>query len=109
MVQRTLHSNQVRNKYRSHLEEEKTIMLEAKKNIVSSKSFFSLFEEALLALPAVDERVVSMYFKVVVVKIINAQAGTVFKVFHELFIGYYLNKINVEFRKILQVQTKNKH
>ena len=41
-------------------------------------------------------------------KVIHASAGTVFKLFHELFIGHYSKKINVEFRENLQVEAKTK-
>ena len=38
----------------------------------------------------------------------HAQAGNIFKQFFDQFIGHYSDKINVEFRKILQVTEKNK-
>ena len=70
---------------------------------------FELFKDTLGDIPAHDDKIVSRCFYEVVIKEINARAGSVFKLFHELYVGHYSNKINVEFRKILQVQAKNKH
>ena len=43
-------------------------------------------------------------------KTLNARAGSVFKWYHDRLIGHYSKKLNVEFRKVLQVKAKsNKH
>ena len=41
-----------------------------------------------------------------VLKTMNARAGTIFKQFHDHFIGHYSKTLNVEFRKSLQVTAK---
>ena len=41
-------------------------------------------------------------------KVIHARSGKIFYIFIERFIGHYSKKINVEFRKSLQVTEKNK-
>ena len=84
----------------------KTIILEAKNNLTGTRRLFELFKDALGDIPAHDDKVVRRRFYEVVMKTINARAGSVFKLFHELFVGHYSNKINIEFRKTLQVQPK---
>ena len=84
----------------------RTIISEAKNSITSNKNLYALFQRALLVQPEIDEEVIRRCYLEVVEKVINASAGTVFKLFHELFIGHYSKKINVEFRKNLQVQAK---
>ena len=86
----------------------RTIISEAKNSITSNKNLYALFQRALLVQPEIDEEVIRRCYLEVVEKVINASAGTVFKLFHELFIGHYSKKINVEFRKNLQVQAKTR-
>ena len=84
------------------------VMKDAFTNITRNKHLFALFNEALPTMPAKNEKVVRRCYTEVTVKAMHARAGTIFKLFFERYIGHYSDKINVEFRKTLQVTEKNK-
>ena len=84
------------------------IMKEAVTTITNSKTLYAMFKEALPTIPALDEKVVRRCYTEVTLKAIHARAGTIFKQFFDRFIGHYSDKINIEFRKTLQVTEKNK-
>ena len=84
------------------------VMKEAVKSITNNKSLLQLFREALPIISATNEGVIRRCETEVILKVIHARAGTIFHIFIEQFIGHYSNKINVEFRKNLQVTEKNK-
>ena len=84
------------------------IMKEAVKCITNNKSLLQLFREALPIISTTNEGVIRKCETEVILKVIHARAGTIFHIFIERFIGHYSNKINVEFRKNLQVTEKNK-
>ena len=83
------------------------VMKDAVKVVSSNVGINRLFREGLATLPALDEDVVSKCHLKLVVKTINAIAGQVFKQFHEAFVGHYSKKLNVQFRKMLQVTSKS--
>ena len=59
-------------------------------------------------MPKINEGVIRRYETEVILKVIHARAGTIFHIFIDRFIGDYSNKINVDFRKNLQVTETNK-
>ena len=65
------------------------IISEATNSINSNKNLYALIQTALLVQPEIDEEVIRRCYLEVVEKVINASASTVFKLFHELFIGHY--------------------
>ena len=82
-------------------------MKEAVKIVSNSFGIKKLFREALVSVSAVDEDVVSKVHFELVVKTIHARAGQVFQWFHEALVGHYSKKLNVEFRKMLQITAKS--
>ena len=83
-------------------------MKEAVKSITNNKNLLQLFREALPIIHVTNEGVIRRCETEVILKVIHARAGTIFHIFIERFIGNYSNKINVEFRKNLQVTEQNK-
>ena len=65
-----------------------------------------LFKKATTILPGIRENTVRKYYDEILNNPINVRAGTIFKQFHDLFIGHYSKTLNVEFRKYLQCASK---
>ena len=84
-------------------------MSEAKRLLVGDETLLGFFKEALFPKAVVDDKVVSRTHTEIVIKTINARAGSIFETFQDLFVGHYSKKVNVELRKTLQVQSKSKH
>ena len=88
----------------------KTIMKEAASEILGNRSLYGKFKKAMVKLPGIGETEISRCHFNIVKKTLNARAGSVFKWYHDRLIGHYSKKLNVEFRKVLQVKAKsNKH
>ena len=73
---------------------------------LSNAGFYVLFKKATTLLPGIAEETLRKCHSEILNKTINARAGTIFKQFHDLFIGHYSKTLNVEFRKYLQCASK---
>ena len=82
------------------------VMGDAKNNIQGNVGLYKLFKKVTVAIPDMEETIVRLVHVKLVLKMMNARAGTIFKQFHDHFIGNYSKPFNVEFRKSLQVTTK---
>ena len=81
-------------------------MADAKNKILGNTVSYKLFKEATVVIPGIEETIVRQVHVKLVLKTMNARAGTIFKQFHNHFIGHYSKTLNVEFRKSLQVTAK---
>ena len=69
------------------LHRKQTIMKEASRSILGNKSLYSSFK-IMITLPGIGERAISRCHFNIVQKTLNARAGSVFKLFHDKFIGH---------------------
>ena len=82
-------------------------MLEARRSTMNNATLYKKFKHLFSTLPNFREDILTRCHKELVLKSIKARVGTVFKLFHDHFIGHYSKRLNVEFRKILQITAKN--
>ena len=82
-------------------------MIGAKNSILGNETLFESFKNSFSKLPDVGDTVIARCHREVVLKIIKARAGTVFKLFHERYLGHYSKRLTVEFRKSLQCAAKS--
>ena len=82
------------------------VMKDARKKLLSNAGIYVLFKKETTLLPGIAEETLRKCHSELLNKTINARAGTIFKQFHDLFIGHYSKTLNVEFRKYLQCASK---
>ena len=70
-------------------EKKNRVMLDARSAIVDNKSIFTHFQQSASSLPNVTNEILARCHKAVILKAMKARAKTVFKQFHENFIGHY--------------------
>ena len=81
-------------------------MKEAYTSIIENKSLYNVFE-VQIQLPGIEERAISRCHFNIVKKTLNARAGSIFKLFHDKFIGHYSKHLSVVFRTALQAKTES--
>ena len=85
-------------------------MIAARNSILGNSTLFDSFKTSFSEVPEVGDTVIVRCHRKVVLKIIKARAGTVFKLFHERYLGHYSKRLTIEFKKGLHCAAKsNKH
>ena len=84
------------------------VMNNARKMILNNATIFKCFINSFEEVTHIKNDVYVRCHKGIVMKCMKARAKTVFKFFNENYLGHYSKRLNVEFRKSLQVSAKNK-
>ena len=84
------------------------VMTNARNKILGNATIFKCFMNSFGEVTNIHKDVNVKCHKEIVMKCMRARAKTVFSLFHERYLGHYSKRLNVEFRKTLQVSAKNK-
>ena len=82
-------------------------MNDARNIILKNATIFKCFMDSFQECTHINNEVYVRCHKEIVMKCIKSRAKTVFSFFHDRYLGHYSKRLNVEFRKSLQVTAKN--